>query len=114
MTLPAGELPDWQRYAWFRSAVHDAFDVPETSITPLMARVLYGIAALARPRRILGIGLDEGTAIIVRGSTAETIGKGHAHFYDYRPGPPAGDRDFTAAEEGQRYDLVTRKRMEAQ
>src|SRR4029453_4649031 len=59
--------------------------------------------------QILGIGLDEGTAIVVQGSTAEVIGRGNAHFYDYRCGPPAGERDFTLAGVGQRYDLVERK-----
>jgi predicted O-methyltransferase YrrM len=62
--LPAGDLPDWERYASFRERVRGAFDVPQTSVTPLMARVLYGIAALARPRRILGIGTYAGNALI--------------------------------------------------
>jgi len=63
---------------------------------------------MRRYPHILGIGLDEGTAIIVRGSIAEIIGRGTAHFYDYRPGPPAGEQIFTPAAEGQRYDLVGR------
>jgi predicted O-methyltransferase YrrM len=62
--LPAAGLPDWERYASFRARVRDAFDVPQTSVTPLMARVLYGIAALARPRRILGIGTYAGNTLV--------------------------------------------------
>jgi cyanophycinase len=67
---------------------------------------------MRRYRQILGIGLDEGTAIVVRGSIAEIIGRGTAHFYNYRPGPPAGEHDFTPTVEGQRYDLVARKLLQ--
>jgi cyanophycinase len=63
---------------------------------------------MRRYPQILGIGLDEGTAIIVRGSTAETIGRGKVHFYDYRTGTPDGQRDYIIAESGQRFDLVDR------
>lgn len=59
-----GEAPDWDRYLRFRERVRERFDVPETTITPLMARVLYGVAALARPRRILGIGTYAGNALV--------------------------------------------------
>jgi len=62
--LPAGEPLDWERFLAFRATVREHFEVPETSITPLMARVLYGIAALARPRRILGIGTYAGNALV--------------------------------------------------
>jgi cyanophycinase len=64
---------------------------------------------MRRYPQILGIGLDEGTAIIVRDSTAEIIGRGKVHFYDHRSGPPAGDHDYVAAEAGQRYDLAERR-----
>jgi cyanophycinase len=63
---------------------------------------------MRRYPQILGIGLDEGTAIIVRDSTAETIGRGKVHFYDYRTGSPGGERDYVTAESGQRYELVGR------
>jgi predicted O-methyltransferase YrrM len=63
-TLPATGLPDWERYAAFRAGVRDVFDVPQTSVTPLMARVLYGIAAMAQPRRILGIGTYAGNMLV--------------------------------------------------
>jgi len=63
---------------------------------------------MRRYPQILGIGLDEGTAIVVSGSIAEIIGRGRAHFYDYRAGRPGGDFDYLTAESGQRYDLVER------
>jgi cyanophycinase-like exopeptidase len=58
--------------------------------------------------QLLGIGLDEGTAIVVRGSIAETIGRGNVHFYDYRAGSPGGERDYVLVAAGQRFDLVER------
>jgi cyanophycinase len=63
---------------------------------------------MRRYPQILGIGLDEGTALVVQGSTAEIIGRARAHFYDYRPGPPTGDHDYTTATQGQRYNLLDR------
>jgi predicted O-methyltransferase YrrM len=62
--LPAGPLPDWSAFEAFRSQVRGSFQVPETSITPLIARVLYGISALARPARILGVGTYAGNALV--------------------------------------------------
>lgn len=58
------EPPDWARFAAFRHHVEEAFTVPETSITPLLARVLYGIAHAARPRRVLGIGTYAGNGVV--------------------------------------------------
>ena len=62
--LPDRPLPDWGRFRAFRTLVRDAFVVPDSSITPLMARVLYGVAHLARPRRILGVGTYCGNALV--------------------------------------------------
>lgn len=62
--LPSGPMPDWKHYSRFRDQVRATFEVPQTTITPLMARVLYGIAALARPRRILGVGTYAGNTLV--------------------------------------------------
>lgn len=59
--------------------------------------------------QLLGIGVDEATAIVVRGQTAEVLGPGQAHFYDYRTAPTACEPDFTAIKAGQSYNLVERK-----
>lgn len=64
-----------------------------------------------RPQ-LLGIGLDEATAIVVRGSTAEVLGQSEAHFYDYRSGPPQGDKDYLSLKAGQKFDLLERKALE--
>jgi cyanophycinase len=63
--------------------------------------------------QLLGIGLDEGTAIVVQQSTARIMGRGQVHFYDYRTGEPTGEKDFVAAHAGQAYDLAARKIVRA-
>ena len=57
----------------------------------------------------LGIGLDEATAIVVKGSTADVIGKGRVYFYDANRKVEKGQPDFEALSAGGRYDLNERK-----
>lgn len=57
----------------------------------------------------LGIGLDEATAIIVRGTTAEIMGKGKVHFCDRRKPVVEGEPDYEAYPAGTKYDLKERK-----
>jgi cyanophycinase len=59
--------------------------------------------------QLLGIGLDEGTALIVQGQVARAMGRGTVHFYDYKSGPPAGEHDYTLVTAGHKYDLVERR-----
>lgn len=56
----------------------------------------------------LGIGIDEGTAIVVTGSRADVIGKTKVGFYDHRNGPPKGDKDYIEVEAGGAFDLKAR------
>jgi cyanophycinase len=67
---------------------------------------------MRRYPQLLGIGLDESTAIVVQGKSAQVIGKNQAHFYDYKSGPPTGEQDYTQLKAGQRYDLARRRVME--
>jgi cyanophycinase len=67
---------------------------------------------MRRYPQILGIGIDEATAIVVRGTTAEIAGRNNVQFYDYQSGPPAGEKDYTQLKPGQKYDLVQRKVVE--
>jgi len=67
---------------------------------------------MRRYPQILGIGIDEATAIIVRGTTAEIAGHNNVQFYDYKSGPPAEQPDYTRLKPGQKYDLVARKVIE--
>ncbi len=62
--------------------------------------------------QLLGIGLDETTAIIVQKSVAKVVGPGKVFFYDRNQPVIPGEDDFTALEDGQTFDLATRKIIE--
>jgi cyanophycinase len=59
----------------------------------------------------LGIGIDEGTAVVVTGGTAEVVGRSKAAFYDYRAKPKDGEVDYVEVKAGERYDLKGRKKI---
>jgi cyanophycinase len=59
--------------------------------------------------QLLGIGLDEATAIVVQKSIAEVVGEGKVHFYDRRLPVEVDGPDFIALSEGSTYDLARRK-----
>jgi cyanophycinase len=59
--------------------------------------------------QLLGIGLDESTALIVRGHTAEIVGEHDAYFYNRRQPLVDGQPDYEKVPSGQHYDLVARK-----
>jgi cyanophycinase len=59
---------------------------------------------------LLGIGLDEGTAIVVHGTLAEVVGPGR--MYVHNGGDPLGaDSVFTVLRGGERFDLASRRRL---
>lgn len=62
--------------------------------------------------QLLGIGLDETTAIIVQGQVAEVMGKSRAHFYDARYWPSDELPICVSLDSGKRYDLVERKALD--
>jgi cyanophycinase len=62
--------------------------------------------------QFLGIGLDEATAIVVRGSTAEILGKGKVYFYDRNKGTKEGQPDYEAFPAGTKYDLKERRAIQ--
>jgi len=63
--------------------------------------------------QLLGIGLDESTAIIVQKEKADIIGQGKVYFYD-RNLPVLPDQpDFIALPAGSSYDLAERKVLES-
>jgi cyanophycinase len=62
----------------------------------------------ARPE-FLGIGIDEATALVVRGHVAEILGRGAAHFYDRSKPIQDGKPDHDSVPAGGRYDLKERK-----
>jgi cyanophycinase len=69
---------------------------------------------VSRYPQLLGIGIDEATAILVNGSLAKVAGKGKVHFYDRNKPLHPGEPDFEALTDGQTYDLAARKIVETQ
>lgn len=62
--------------------------------------------------QLLGIGIDEATAIVVTQSNARVVGKGKVHFYDRKRPVVPGEDDFIALEEGSVFDLASRSIVE--
>ena len=73
----------------------------------------YDLAQLVDTHpQLLGICIDEATAIIVQKSKAKIVGRGKVHFYD-RTQPVVPDKpDFIALGKGAEYDLAERKVLE--
>jgi cyanophycinase len=61
--------------------------------------------------QLLGIGLDEATAIVVRGHVADVMGAGQAHFYDAKKPVEKDKADHESIKAGGKYDLKERKVM---
>ena len=59
--------------------------------------------------QILGIGIDEGTALVVKGPVGLVQGKGQVHFYDRKKETNDTDKDYESVSRGGRYQLVQRK-----
>ena len=62
--------------------------------------------------QLLGIGIDEATAIIVKKSQAAVVGKGRVFFYDREQPVVQGKPDYTAIKAGQSFDLAKRRVIE--
>ena len=67
---------------------------------------LAGVVS-AHPQ-LLGIGLDESTAVVVRGHAAEVLGAHEAHFY-HRSAAAEADPEQTSLRSGAKYDLKARR-----
>ncbi len=59
--------------------------------------------------QMLGIGLDEATAIIVQKSSAKVVGRGRVFFYDRNLPVYPNKPDYVALPAGSEYDLAKRK-----
>jgi len=62
--------------------------------------------------QLLGIGIDEGTGIVVKGTTAEVIGKSKVGFYDPKTSTQPGEKDYLEVLSGGKYDLKNRKKLD--
>jgi cyanophycinase len=63
---------------------------------------------MGRHPQLLGIGLDEATAIVVQKSKADVVGQGRVFFYDRQQPVVADQPDYTALPDGSSYDLAKR------
>lgn len=61
---------------------------------------------------LLGFGLDEGTAIIVHGTRAQVVGRGHLYVHNGRD-PLGADSIYTVLTSGDVFDLTSRHRVTA-
>ena len=59
--------------------------------------------------QMLGIGIDEATAIVVTKSNAKVVGRGRVHFYDRNLPVVKGQPDYIALPAGSEYELAQRK-----
>jgi cyanophycinase len=64
---------------------------------------------MRRYPQLLGIGLDEATAIVIQKSTATVMGRGQVHVYDRRKPLLPGNSDHESLRAGDRYDLKARR-----
>ena len=62
---------------------------------------------------LLGIGLSEGTAIVVQGDTFNVIGKGKVAVHDNTHKLPAGGPNYSTLEAGDRYDMKARQKLDS-
>jgi cyanophycinase len=63
--------------------------------------------------QLLGIGIDEATALVVKGHVAEVMGRNKAHFYDARKPAADGKPEYESVPAGGKYDLKARKVLAA-
>lgn len=62
--------------------------------------------------QLVGIGIDEATAMIVRGTTMEVVGKNSVAIYDRVPEVTQSGRDFEVIKAGQKYDFKQHRMMD--
>jgi cyanophycinase-like exopeptidase len=62
--------------------------------------------------QLLGLGIDEGTVIVVKGSVMEVMGKSRVAVYDRRKPVADGGKDYEELPAGTRYDMKKRQRVE--
>ncbi len=63
---------------------------------------------MAKFPNLLGIGLSEGTAIVVRGDQFEVIGKAQVAIHDTSNPRPSGEKPYFTLQAGEKYDMKAR------
>jgi cyanophycinase len=64
--------------------------------------------------QLLGIGIDESTALVVTGHVAEVVGRGQVYFYDRNKMSPEAGPHYDLVRTGGQYDLQGRKVLKPQ
>jgi len=62
--------------------------------------------------QLLGIGIDQSTAIVVEKSVATVQGNGNVHFYDRSQKVYPDRPDYISLSDGQSYELIERRLLE--
>jgi predicted O-methyltransferase YrrM len=62
--VPEGATYDEEAFDELRQEVKEQFAIPGTSVTPVMERLLYMLASVKRPRRVIGLGTYCGYALV--------------------------------------------------
>lgn len=63
--------------------------------------------------QLVGLGIDEATALIVRGTTMEVVGKSQVAVFDRQPDDPESEPEYEVVKAGQKYDFKQRRLMDA-
>ena len=61
---------------------------------------------------MIGLGVDESTALIVRGTTMQVVGQHHVTVFDRQSGDSTESPEFAVLKSGERYDFRQHRRME--
>ena len=69
------------------------------------------IPVIQKYPRLLGIGLSEGTAIIVTGDTFEVMGKARVAVHDNTRKYAEGEKPYILLDAGDKYDMKSRKKQ---
>lgn len=62
--------------------------------------------------QLVGIGIDEATALIVRGTTLEVVGRNSVAIFDRDSATPTEPAPYEIVKAGQKYDFKNQRRME--
>ena len=63
--------------------------------------------------QLIGLGIDEATALIVRGTMMEVVGKSQVAVFDRQPNDPDTDPEYEVVKAGQKYDFKQRRLMDS-
>ena len=63
--------------------------------------------------QLIGLGIDEATALIVRGTTMEVVGQSQVAVFDRQPNDPETEPEYEVVKAGQKYDFKQRRLMDS-